>query len=112
MPRATRFPGESTGSPLNPKGAGEGLDVPTRLFSATTREALVDRLRAEQEALRAGADAADAAPARAPAVGPSRSAVSRTGPVPTPPDLALHVLRDVPLTHVFPHLTLQMLLRQ
>ncbi|HEX7786321.1 MAG TPA: vitamin B12 dependent-methionine synthase activation domain-containing protein, partial [Methylomirabilota bacterium] len=39
-----------------------------------------------------------------------RSAVSRTVPVPKPPDLQLHVLRDVPLGHVFPYLNLQMLL--
>src|SRR5713226_4221407 len=107
---ATRIAREYTGLTLYAKDAMDGLDLANRLFSATTREALVDRLRAEQEALRAGADAADAAPARAPAVGPSRSAVSRTVPVPTPPDLALHVLRDVPLTHVFPYLNLQMLL--
>ena len=30
--------------------------------------------------------------------------------LPAPPDLELHVLRDVPLTHVFPYLNLQMLL--
>src|SRR6266481_3220161 len=107
---ATRIAREYTGLTLYAKDAMDGLDLANRLFSATTREALVDRLRAEQEALRAGADAADAAPARAPAVGPSRSAVSRTVPVPAPPDLALHVLRDVPLTHVFPYLNLQMLL--
>jgi 5-methyltetrahydrofolate--homocysteine methyltransferase len=107
---ATRIAREYTGLTLYAKDAMDGLDLANRLFSATTREALVDRLRAEQEALRAGADAADAAPARAPAIGPSRSAVSRAVPVPAPPDLALHVLRDVPLTHVFPYLNLQMLL--
>jgi len=107
---ATRIAREYTGLTLYAKDAMDGLDLANRLFSATTREALVDRLRAEQEALRAGADATDTAPVRAPAVGPSRSAVSRTVPVPTPPDLALHVLRDVPLTHVFPYLNLQMLL--
>jgi 5-methyltetrahydrofolate--homocysteine methyltransferase len=36
--------------------------------------------------------------------------VSRSVPVPAPPDLDLHVLRDVPLSHVFPYLNLQMLL--
>src|SRR4029450_842572 len=41
---------------------------------------------------------------------PRRSSVSRSVPVPTPPDLKLHVLRDVPLGHVFPYLNLQMLL--
>jgi 5-methyltetrahydrofolate--homocysteine methyltransferase len=107
---ATRIAREYAGLTLYAKDAMDGLDLANRLFSATTRDALVDRLRAEQEALRAGADAAEAAPAAAPAAGPSRSAVSRTVPVPAPPDLALHVLRDVPLSHVFPYLNLQMLL--
>src|SRR5207244_5794071 len=30
-------------------------------------------------------------------------------PVPTPPDLEPHVLRDVPLPHIYPYLNLQML---
>ncbi|MFI5377360.1 MAG: vitamin B12 dependent-methionine synthase activation domain-containing protein, partial [Candidatus Rokuibacteriota bacterium] len=107
---ATRIAREYGGLTLYAKDAMDGLDLANRLFGATTRDALVDRLRAEQEALRAGADVAEAAPAPAPAAGPSRSAVSRTVPVPTPPDLELHVLRDVPLTHVFPYLNLQMLL--
>jgi 5-methyltetrahydrofolate--homocysteine methyltransferase len=41
---------------------------------------------------------------------PARSAVSRSAPVPAPPDLDPHVLRHVPLAHVFPYLNLQMLL--
>jgi 5-methyltetrahydrofolate--homocysteine methyltransferase len=86
----------------------DGLDLANRLFSATTRDELVATIRAQQEALRSG----DGTVARAPvaASAPVRSAVSRTAPVPTPPDLDLHVLRDVPLTHVFPYLNLQMLL--
>jgi 5-methyltetrahydrofolate--homocysteine methyltransferase len=107
---ATRIAREYGGLTLYAKDAMDGLDLANRLFSATTREALVERLRAEQEALRAGSEAGDAPAAPAPAAGPSRSAVSRAVPVPTPPDLALHVLRDVPLTHVFPYLNLQMLL--
>ena len=107
---ATRIAREYGGLTLYAKDAMDGLDLANRLFSATTRDALVERVRAEQEALRAGADASDgpAAPARSAA--PSRSTVSRAVPVPTPPDLELHVLRDVPLTHVFPYLNLQMLL--
>ncbi|MGH7301480.1 MAG: vitamin B12 dependent-methionine synthase activation domain-containing protein, partial [Candidatus Rokuibacteriota bacterium] len=38
----------------------------------------------------------------------ARSAVDRVEP-PVPPDLEPHVLRDVPLTHVYPYLNLQML---
>jgi 5-methyltetrahydrofolate--homocysteine methyltransferase len=107
---ATRIAREYGGLTLYAKDAMDGLDLANRLFSATTRDELVDRLRAEQEALRADADTREAAPAATLGAGPSRSAVSRTVPVPTPPDLDLHVLRDVPLTHVFPYLNLQMLL--
>ncbi|HSE03929.1 MAG TPA: methionine synthase [Methylomirabilota bacterium] len=107
---ATRIAREYGGLTLYAKDAMDGLDLANRLFSATTRDALVERLRAEQEALRAGADAAEAAPALAPVATPSRSAVSRSGPVPAPPDLEPHLLRNVPLTHIFPYLNLQMLL--
>ncbi|HET9924426.1 MAG TPA: methionine synthase [Methylomirabilota bacterium] len=107
---ATRIAREYGGLTLYAKDAMDGLDLANRLFSATTRDALVERVRAEQEALRAGADASDAPAAPARSAAPSRSAVSRAVPVPTPPDRELHVLRDVPLTHVFPYLNLQMLL--
>ncbi|MEX2220818.1 MAG: methionine synthase [Candidatus Rokuibacteriota bacterium] len=107
---ATRIAREYGGLTLYAKDAMDGLDLANRLFSATTREALVERLRAEQESLRAGAERVESPAAPAPATGPSRSAVSRSVPVPTPPDLKPHLLRDVPLTHVFPYLNLQMLL--
>jgi 5-methyltetrahydrofolate--homocysteine methyltransferase len=105
---ATRIAREYGGLTLYAKDAMDGLDLANRLFGATTREALVERLRAEQEALRAGADAVPAAPAPAPDRAPARSAVSRRAPVPAPPDLDLHVLRNVPLAHIFPYLNLQM----
>ena len=107
---ATRIAREYGGLTLYAKDAMDGLDLANRLFSAMTRDALVERVRAEQDALRAGGDALDAPAPPAPAAAPRRSAVSRTVPVPTPSDLDLHVLRDVPLTHVFPYLNLQMLL--
>ena len=108
---ATRIASEYGGLTLYAKDAMDGLDLANRLFGATTRDALVERLRADQDALRAGSEAPTAAAvAPAPGAAPSRSAVSRSAPVPTPPDLDLHVLRNVPLTHVFPYLNLQMLL--
>ncbi|MDO8475832.1 MAG: methionine synthase [Candidatus Rokubacteria bacterium] len=107
---ATRIAVEYGGPTLYAKDAMDGLDLANRLFGATTREAALERLRAEQEALRAGvAAAAEAAPAQAAPVA-TRSAVSRTVPVPKPPDLDLHVLRRVPLAHLYPYLNLQMLL--
>ena len=47
----------------------------------------------------------------APSARPARAArADRPGPVPEPPDLEPHVLRDVPLAHIYPYLNLQMLL--
>src|SRR5712691_9697687 len=105
---ATRISVEYGGPTLYAKDAMDGLDLANRLFGATTREGLIERLRAEQQRLRAGAEVVpEAAPA-----GPvsARSAVSGQAPVPKPPDLDLHVLRRVPLTHIYPYLNLQMLL--
>jgi 5-methyltetrahydrofolate--homocysteine methyltransferase len=107
---ATRIAAHYGGLTLYAKDAMDGLDLANRLFSATTREALIERVRAEQEALRTGTEAAESAAAPAPATRPVRSAVSRAVPVPTPPDLESHVLRNVPLPHIFPYLNLQMLL--
>ena len=107
---ATRIAAEYGGPTLYAKDAMDGLDLANRLFSATTRDALLDQVRAEHEALRSAATGAGAAPAAPALAGRVRSAVSRTVPVPTPPDLDLHVLRDVPLRRVFPYLNLQMLL--
>ena len=107
---ATRISVEYGGPTIYAKDAMDGLDLANRLFGATTRDAMLDKLRAEQNGLRAGLDAAAAAePAPAGEVA-VRSAVSRTVPVPRPPDLDPHVLRRVPLTHIYPYLNLQMLL--
>jgi 5-methyltetrahydrofolate--homocysteine methyltransferase len=106
---AARIAPEYGGVTLYAKDAMDGLDLANRLFGATTREALIAEVRAEQEALRAGADMPAASPPT-PAGAGVRSSVSRTVPVPAPPDLELHVLRDVPLTRIYPYLNLQMLL--
>ncbi len=107
---ATRISVEYGGPTIYAKDAMDGLDLANRLFGATTREAMLDKLRIEQDGLRAGAAAAataEAAPASAVGV---RSAVSPTVPIPRPPDLDPHVLRRVPLAHIYPYLNLQMLL--
>src|SRR5215475_2235280 len=107
---ATRISVEYGGPTIYAKDAMDGLDLANRLFGATTREAMLERLRIEQEELRAGTDAAAAAaPATRTAQG-VRSAVSRTVAIPRPPDLDPHVLRRVPLAHIHPYLNLQMLL--
>ena len=107
---ATRIAVEYGGPTLYAKDAMDGLDLANRVFGATTREAALERLRVEQEALRAGAAALEEAGPSPAAPVAARSAVSRTVPVPAPPDLDLHVLRRVPLAHVYPYLNLQMLL--
>src|SRR5499433_2799789 len=107
---ATRISVEYGGPTIYAKDAMDGLDLANRLFGATTREAMLERLRVEQEGLRAGAGAAEVA-ASGPAVSEGvRSAVSRTVPIPRPPDLDPHVLRRVPLARIHPYLNLQMLL--
>ena len=107
---ATRISVEYGGPTIYAKDAMDGLDLANRLFGATTREAMLERLRVEQEGLRAGAGAAEVA-APGPAVSEGvRSAVSRTVPIPRPPDLDPHVLRRVPLARIHPYLNLQMLL--
>jgi 5-methyltetrahydrofolate--homocysteine methyltransferase len=107
---ATRISVEYGGPTLYAKDAMDGLDLANRLFSATTRDALLDAIRAEQNALRSGACVTDAGSVAVAGPVPIRSAVSRTPPVPVPPDLELHVLRDVPLGRIYPYLNLQMLL--
>src|SRR3970040_326901 len=97
---ATRIAPEYGGLTVYAKDAMEGLDLANRLFSAPTREALVLRVRREQAALRARE------PEAARPGGPAGAARARPRaervPVPTPPDLERHVLRDVPLAHVYP----------
>src|SRR5439155_25529612 len=80
------------------------------LFTATTRERLLGAIRAEQDALRASPGAGEGRAAAAVPAAPARSTVSRAAPVPVPPDLDLHVLRNVPLNHIYPYVNLQMLL--
>jgi 5-methyltetrahydrofolate--homocysteine methyltransferase len=103
---ATRIAAEYGGLTLYAKDAMEGLDLANQLFSAVTRDTLVERIRREQVALAAGAPAAAVSPATASR--PTRRALERV-PVPPPPDLARHVLRDVPLPRIYPYVNLQML---
>src|SRR5206468_3943616 len=104
---ATRIAAEYGGLTLYAKDAMDGLDLANQLFSAPTREALVERVRREQATLVASA-AGGAEPAPATAAPMPARRLERVA-VPAPPDLERHVLRDVPLSHVFPYLNLQML---
>ncbi len=103
---ATRIAAEYGGLTLYARDAMDGLDLANQLFSAVTRDRLIERVRAEQAALTSVA-AAPSAPA--PAVTPAPAARVARAEVPAPPDLERHVLRDVPLARLFPYLNLQML---
>ncbi len=104
---ATRIAAEYGGLTLYAKDAMEGLDLANHLFAAVTRDALVERVRREQATLAAAAPGAETAEAPAPSPTPIRR--TERVPVPAPPDLERHVLRDVPLTHIYPYVNLQML---
>ena len=104
---ATRIAAEYGGLTLYAKDAMDGLDLANQLFSALSRDALIERVRTEQAALVGGAtETATARPAMPAAARPA--ALPRVE-VPLPPDLDRHIVREVPLAHVYPYLNLQML---
>jgi len=104
---ATRIAAEYGGLTLYAKDAMDGLDLANQLFSAVSRDALIERVRSEQAALVGGAT--ETAPARPATTVAARPAALPRVEVPLPPDLERHIVRDVPLTHVYPYLNLQML---
>ena len=105
---ATRIAAEYGGLTLYAKDAMDGLDLANRLFSAVTHDALVEHVRGEQAVLAGGGATDIGAGAVVTGPAPARRPIERV-PVPLPPDLARHVLRDVPLAHIYPYLNLQML---
>jgi 5-methyltetrahydrofolate--homocysteine methyltransferase len=104
---ATRIAPEHAGPTLYARDAMEGLELANQLFAAPTRETLLERVRTEFAGL-AAAPVAAAAPAPLDALPPARVYLARVEP-PRPPDVEPHLLRDVPLTHIYPYLNLQML---
>jgi 5-methyltetrahydrofolate--homocysteine methyltransferase len=105
---ATRIAPEYGALTLYARDAMDGLDLANRLFSAPTRQALVDRVLAEQAALVAGAVTAEVMTPTVEPLPPARVYLPRAE-IPSPPDLERHVLRDVPLAHIYPYLNVQML---
>lgn len=88
------------------KDAMDGLDIANRLMDPAKRDAYIEVLAREREAM--GTSAAAAGPARP---GRARSSdVDRRAPVFVPPDLERHVLRRYPVGLVRPYLNMQMLL--
>ncbi len=105
---AIRIAPEYGGPVLYAKDAMQGLDLANQLSDTEAQEALVTRIRTEQEALRQGLEDTEqeAAPTR---TTPQQSAIRRDVPLPTAPDFDRHLFRDVPLSHIWPYLNPQML---
>jgi len=89
---ATRIAAEYGGLTLYAKDAMAGLDLANQLFSAPSRDALIERVRTEQAALAGGTT--ETAPARPATPAARPAALPRV---------------EVPLAHVYPYLNLQML---
>jgi 5-methyltetrahydrofolate--homocysteine methyltransferase len=106
---ATRIAPEYGGLTLYARDAMDGLDLANQLFSTGTRDALVARIDRERATLAAADGARDGSSSGGPAAPRPRARIARVE-VQEPPDLDAHVLRDVPLAHIFPYLNLQMLL--
>ena len=103
----TRIAPEYAGLVVYASDAMSGLDLANQLQDEARRHALVERLARETELL-----AASAAPA--PPVGDStrqftKAVLRQDFPIPQPPDLKLHVLRDYDLDAIFPYINPVML---
>jgi 5-methyltetrahydrofolate--homocysteine methyltransferase len=105
---ATRIATEYDGVTLYARDAMDGLELANRLFASATRTELIERVRREQAALAATTAAPDVVAEGERAIATPRVRVPRA-PVMVPPDLDPHILRDVPLAHIYPYLNLQML---
>ena len=106
---ATRIAPQYGGLTLYARDAMDGLDLANQLFSPGTRDALVARIGREQATLAAADGAGDGRASGRPATAVERPRIAKAE-VKEPPDLELHVLREIPLAHIFPYLNLQMLL--
>jgi 5-methyltetrahydrofolate--homocysteine methyltransferase len=103
----TRIAPEYPGPVIYAKDAMEGLDLVNQLVNESDREALVVKVRQEQQAMQASAGTLFR-PVTEP-VSSVRSRVRRDYPVPKPPDYNLHILRNVDLRQIFPYINPTML---
>jgi 5-methyltetrahydrofolate--homocysteine methyltransferase len=100
---ATKIAPEYPGIVLYAKDAMSGLDLANRLTDEEQRQALIARIREEQQSLVRGAGAPKPVAAVTTAT-PSRSVVRRDLAVPPAPDYDRHLLRNVPLGEVFAYI--------
>ncbi len=107
---ATKIAPEYGGPVLYAKDAMNGLDIANQLSDTESREALVTRIRTEQETIRVGVqDVATPVVAVAESVEFQRSAIRTDVPLPPVPDFDRVVFRDVSLDLLWPYLNPQML---
>ncbi len=105
---ATQIAPAHLGVTLYARDAMDGLELANRLFGSATRDELIERVRREQAALAHLPGPSDPVALPEGADAPPVARVSRP-PVMVPPDLDPHILRDVPLAHIYPYVNLQML---
>jgi 5-methyltetrahydrofolate--homocysteine methyltransferase len=103
----TRIAPEYAGLVVYASDAMTGLDLANQLQDEARRDALTERLGRETALLAAsGAPAAPAADGARPF---AKAVVRQDFPIPQPPDLKLHVLRDYDLDAIFPYVNPVML---
>ncbi|MDB4868279.1 MAG: metH [Cohnella sp.] len=103
----TRIAPEYEGIVLYAKDAMDGLDLANKLTDPKRRAVIEEEHRAALAQLAEEVETPKEMPAPSRA---RRSNITQDAPVFVPPDYERHVLRDYPLSHVFPYVNLQMLM--
>ena len=102
-----RIAPEYDGLVVYAQDAMTGLALANTLQDADERQGLITRVERETEQLRESRAPQDGAGTDASPVPPAQ--VRHDFPIPSPPDLRLHVLRDYDLASIFPYINPQML---
>ncbi|NVN90408.1 MAG: methionine synthase [Desulfuromonadales bacterium] len=103
----TRIAGESAGPVLYAKDAMDALDLANRLADDAKRPALLRDLAERQELARSESTSRQAP--TTPLQTTVRSAIATDLPLAIAPDFAEHILKTIPLDHVLPYISRQML---
>ena len=103
-----RIAPEYDGLVVYSQDAMTGLALANRLQDADERQKLITEVEEQTEQLiNSGSAPASASSSQVPDVAPAQ--VSHEFPIPNPPDLRLHVLKDYDLGSIFPYINPQML---
>jgi len=103
----TKIAAEYGGTVIYAKDAMQGLDLANQLTDVEQRERLIARIRHEQQSYVQGAPTVAPVVRKTPVA--QRSSVSRTAPLPKPPDFKPHQLGNVPVPTIFPYINRVML---